>query len=67
MVINFKDIAYVIHYRPPRNIEEFLPEIGRAGRDGRKANLPVFKKENACDILHMVRDSFEDLKLMMRH
>ena len=37
MGINFTDIAYVIHYGPPRNIEDFVQEIGRAGRDGRRA------------------------------
>ena len=26
-------------------------------------NLPVFKKEHAYDILHMVKDSFEDFDI----
>ena len=26
-------------------------------------NLPVFKKRHACDILYMVRDSFEDFEI----
>ena len=42
MGINFKDIAYVIHYGPPRNIEDFVQEIGRAGRDGRKVVSALF-------------------------
>ena len=26
-------------------------------------NLPVFKKGHACDILYMVKDSFEDFEI----
>lgn len=34
MGVNFKDIKRVIHYGPPRQMEDFVQEIGRAGRDG---------------------------------
>ena len=37
MGINFPDIRYVVHYGPPRNVEDFLQEIGRSGRDGKSA------------------------------
>ena len=42
MGINFKHICYVIHYGPPRSIEDFVQEIGRAGRDGRNAVSALF-------------------------
>ncbi len=35
MGINFADVRYVVHYGPPRNVEDFVQEIGRAGRDGK--------------------------------
>ena len=37
MGINFPDIRYIVHYGPPRNIEDFLQEVGRGGRDGKPA------------------------------
>ena len=52
MGVNFKDIRYVVHYGPPRCIEDFVQEIGRAGRDGEKAVSALFfqgKHLKKCD------------------
>ena len=38
MGVNFKDLHNVIHYGPPNDLDTFLQQMGRAGRDGRQAH-----------------------------
>ena len=35
MGVNFPDVRMIVHYGPPREMEEFVQQIGRAGRDGK--------------------------------
>lgn len=35
MGVNFSNVRAIIHYGPPREIEDFVQQIGRAGRDGK--------------------------------
>lgn len=37
MGVNKENVRYVIHFHPPVNLESYLQEIGRAGRDGEKS------------------------------
>jgi ATP-dependent DNA helicase RecQ len=41
MGVNKENIRFIIHYHMPMQIESYLQEIGRAGRDG-KASIAVF-------------------------
>jgi ATP-dependent DNA helicase RecQ len=47
MGIDKPDIRLVVHWRPPRSLEEYIQQSGRAGRDG---------KEAYCLLLHTRSD-----------
>ena len=42
MGINIPNIRYVVHYGPPREVDDFMQEIGRGGRDGDETNALMF-------------------------
>lgn len=42
MGINKADIRSVIHYNMPSSFESYVQEVGRAGRDGLKAQCHLF-------------------------
>jgi superfamily II DNA helicase RecQ len=59
MGIDKSDIQSVIHYDMPRSIENYVQEIGRAGRDGTLARCHMFL--NNDDFYQLRRITLSDI------
>lgn len=59
MGINKKDIRLIIHYHLPLQIESYIQEIGRAGRDGKESTSVLFFDENDVYLpLNIIENQF---------
>ncbi|MDN4527351.1 RecQ family ATP-dependent DNA helicase [Fictibacillus fluitans] len=56
MGINKPNIRYVIHFHLPSNIESYVQEIGRAGRDGRQSLAVLLYSSGDADLPEMFID-----------
>ena len=51
MGVDKADIRYVYHYNPPKSLESYSQEIGRAGRDGQPAVCEMFLCPDDLNVL----------------
>ena len=49
MGIDVPDIELVVHFNAPISMTDYIQQIGRAGRDGRKAHCILFYNQNGDD------------------
>ena len=49
MGIDVADIELVVHFNAPISMTDYIQQIGRAGRDGRKAHCVLFYEQNGDD------------------
>ncbi|EJF06060.1 ATP-dependent DNA helicase, RecQ family, partial [Thiovulum sp. ES] len=73
MGVDKPNVKTVIHYKPSSNIEDYLQESGRGGRDGKNANSIVLYRyddlnfhfdrlKNSIDTPEEIRNIYEALK-----
>lgn len=55
MGINKPDIRGIIHYNLPKSFENYMQEIGRAGRDGLEAHCHLFLDSDGSDLFELQR------------
>ena len=49
MGIDVPDIELIVHFNTPLSMTDYIQQIGRAGRDGRKAHCVLFYDQNGDD------------------
>lgn len=69
MGINKPDVRFVIHYDMPQNIESYYQQIGRAGRDGLRADcLLLFSYSDTQKIRYFINQKEgEEKKVAEQH
>lgn len=67
MGINHPNIRFVLHYHLPKNIADFVQEIGRAGRDQEQAVAIVCYDQSERARLQQIRRVYEDEAGLLEH
>lgn len=65
MGIDIKAIRFIIHFRVPHSIDQYVQEIGRAGRDGKTAHCNLFFTQvDEGLVKRQIKSSFPDVSTL---
>lgn len=55
MGVNFKDLQNIVHFSPPRDMDTFIQQMGRAGRDGKfSQELILYKSHKNHEMMKLI-------------
>ncbi|SHN20045.1 RecQ family ATP-dependent DNA helicase [Gracilibacillus kekensis] len=65
MGINKKDIQLIVHYHIPTQIESFIQEVGRAGREGQQCvSVALYHENDSFLALRLLETELPDISLV---
>jgi len=67
MGVNKENVRYIIHFHPPINLESYLQEIGRAGRDGEKSIAIMLYSQDDLILQHQLLKSEYPSDIQIEH
>ena len=62
MGLDCKEVYRTVHFGPTKNVEYYMRESGRAGRDGNIALLTFYTVNQGMQLMHIEADMKEDVK-----